>query len=121
MGRCVHHCPGRARFRLPIIRDDKAAAGRVRRLLSALDGVTGVEIRSASASVVVTYDPARIDFETISTALRRGGCLGAGGGMPAGGGLAAQAGAMFGRALFAAVLERSINRGIHSLVGRAFR
>lgn len=122
MGRCVHHVPGRARFRLPGIRKGRSAA--VRACLAALPGVTTIEINRAAGSLVVTYDMDRIGLDHVTTCLRRAGLLGGGRGhapAAAGGGLVTQAGALFGRALFAAVLERSINRGVSALVGRSVR
>lgn len=127
MGRCVHHIPGRARFRLPGIRNDAAKAEAARNCLVALPGVSCVDINRAAGSLTVTYDATQIGLDQVSACLRRGGLLGAGGSSrphapPAlGSSLVTQAGAMFGRALFAAVLERSINRSVSALVGARFR
>ncbi len=125
MGRCVHHIPGRARFRLPLVKCDKARAESARQALLALAGVRSVEVNRAAASLVVAYDENVVAFEEVTACLRKAGCLAVGGRhapMPRiGGGLVAQAGTMFGRSLFTAVLERSINQGVSALIGRRMR
>lgn len=125
MGRCVHHIPGRARFRIPLIKDDRSHAEAACQALLALEGVRSVKVNRAAASLVVSYDDHVVGFEDVTACLRKGGYLGAGGRhAPAptfSSGLVAQAGSMFGRSLFTAVLERSINQGVNALIGRRIR
>jgi hypothetical protein len=69
MGKCVHAIPGRARFHVAAIRDSQTVARVVERRLMALDGVTGVDIRRRSASVVVHYDSRRLALGDLGAAL----------------------------------------------------
>jgi hypothetical protein len=52
---CVHHIPGRARFKIDALRRDPALAETVRREVSALPGVASVEINRHAASIIVRY------------------------------------------------------------------
>lgn len=69
MGKCVHAIPGRARFRVPGIRDSETVARVMTRRLLAIDGVARVEIRRSSASVIVHYDPATTALATVSAVM----------------------------------------------------
>jgi heavy-metal-associated domain-containing protein len=53
---CVHHVPGRARFKLPQLQHDPAYAGEIEKRIMALDGVTGVEVNQRAWSMIVHYD-----------------------------------------------------------------
>ena len=56
MTHCVHHVPGRARFKLPQLQHDPAYAGEIEQKVLALDGVTGVEVNQRAWSMIVHYD-----------------------------------------------------------------
>lgn len=62
----VHHVPGRIRLRfglgmLTLAQDEGLAPDQAVRWLRALPGVKGARINVAAASVVVDYDPRRLD------------------------------------------------------------
>ncbi|MCB2100703.1 MAG: hypothetical protein KDE22_07535 [Rhodobacterales bacterium] len=69
MGYGIHHVPGRIRFKIPGLRDDAALGETLLRALHALDGVRGVDLRPAAESVVVHYDPRRIDDKALAARL----------------------------------------------------
>ena len=50
---CVHHIPGRARFRLEALRRDPALVALIERQVGSLEGVKAVEINRHAASIVV--------------------------------------------------------------------
>ena len=52
---CVHHVPGRARFKLDTLRHDPELAERIRSEVGALPGVSAVEVNRHAASVIVHY------------------------------------------------------------------
>lgn len=52
---CVHHIPGRARFKVSELHEDPALAPRLEEHLQELDCVDAVEIHKGSASVIVHY------------------------------------------------------------------
>ncbi|MGD9919024.1 MAG: HMA2 domain-containing protein [Paenirhodobacter sp.] len=54
---CVHHIPGRVRFRIEALRDDTGLAERIREQVSSLAVVTAVEVNRHARSVVVHYQP----------------------------------------------------------------
>ena len=62
---CVHHIPGRARFKLDAVRKDPALAERVRRDVAALPGVASVEVNRHAASIIVHYCTERGDLSRI--------------------------------------------------------
>lgn len=55
---CVHHVPGRARFKLEALRRDPELADRLLAEVGALQGVDEVEINRHAASVIVYYSTA---------------------------------------------------------------
>jgi copper chaperone CopZ len=61
IGRVVHFTPGRLRLRVERARRTPAVYEDLRRLLSTLPGVTGVDVTPATGSVLVTYDPNMLD------------------------------------------------------------
>lgn len=61
----VHALYGRARFRVPRVKRDRDYADRVWSGLSSETGVTTVRVNVAASSVIVTYDPMRLSFETL--------------------------------------------------------
>lgn len=56
----VHQVPGRIRVRIPAIRRNPYQAEEIRNLLD-FDGVQTVAINHLTGSVVVLYDPERLD------------------------------------------------------------
>lgn len=72
MGRSVSHIPGRIRFRIPDLRGSKTLAGALQRGLEAREGVRRVEVRRASGSIIVHYDPRRTDVDALIAFLHGG-------------------------------------------------
>jgi len=52
---CVHHIPGRARFKLEVLRRDPDLAVMLEQQVSALDGVSLVEVNRFAGSITVHY------------------------------------------------------------------
>ncbi|MDF2140884.1 HMA2 domain-containing protein [Paenirhodobacter sp. CAU 1674] len=52
---CVHHIPGRARFKIEALRRDAVLAETIEVKVTALPGVRAVEINRRAASVIVHY------------------------------------------------------------------
>ena len=65
----AHDSPGRLRVRLSWLRDHRHEGTAVADTLSELAGVDEVQVRPYTGSVLVTYDPARIDAAAIRAAL----------------------------------------------------
>src|SRR6056297_3282406 len=60
MCECMHHVPGRIRFRIPALRGSRSLPRVLRHALMRHDGVADVESREASCSLVIRYDPTRL-------------------------------------------------------------
>jgi hypothetical protein len=69
MGFDVHHVPGRIRFKVPGLRDDASLILALPRLLQSQDGVDRVDVRPASNSLIVHYNPARLDGRDLSRSI----------------------------------------------------
>jgi Heavy metal associated domain 2 len=61
--------PGRARLRIPGVRDDAARADEVVATIRALDGVTAAEANPLTGAVLVRYDAHRITLTEIVATL----------------------------------------------------
>jgi hypothetical protein len=61
--------PGRARLRVQGLRDDAARAAEVAATVRALDGVTAAEASPLTGTLLVRFDPGRVDVATIAAAL----------------------------------------------------
>lgn len=66
---CIHHVPGRARFKVPNLRRDPSLAAEVTEKITALDGIVRVEVNRHAASVVVHYDVAANPLDKVVTHL----------------------------------------------------
>ena len=64
-----HHVPGRLRIHVPRVKGSVANGHALESSLSALNGVSRVESRDLTGSVIVHYDPKAIDFQTLVAAL----------------------------------------------------
>jgi len=60
MCECMHHVPGRIRFRIPALRGSRSLPRVLRHALMQHDGVDDIETRNASCSLVIHYDPMRL-------------------------------------------------------------
>ncbi len=67
---CVHHIPGRARFKIDALRRDPALAEAVRREVAALPGVASVETNRHAASIIVRYCAESGDLSRIMDHIR---------------------------------------------------
>ncbi|MHC1728214.1 MAG: HMA2 domain-containing protein [Syntrophobacteraceae bacterium] len=61
----LHHVPGRIRVRIPSIKYDYAQAEGLQEKLESLTGVTTVYANALTGSVLVNYDPAKINAGVI--------------------------------------------------------
>jgi hypothetical protein len=133
----VHHVPGRIRFKIPGLRNDSSLLGALPGVLGAYEGVDRIEIREASNSLIVHYDPNRVRChlvaETVNRALsaqnghairERGGGNGSDaraarpqedGGNGLLRGSVRQMGIVFGQAAFKVALEQAVRGGLNSL------
>jgi hypothetical protein len=71
----IHHVPGRLRVKTSAIKGNEAYAVQTQEYLRALHGVVIAEVRPVTGSVVVHYDPARVDPRTILHSLASLGCI----------------------------------------------
>lgn len=65
MVNCVHHIPGRARFKIDELRRDPALVALIEREVGSLAGVTAVEVNRYAASIVVHYCTEQSAIEAI--------------------------------------------------------
>lgn len=63
--RIAHHHPGRVRLRADVFVDANGAAEEVRLALEGVDGVRSVRHAPATGSLLVAYDPARIEANRV--------------------------------------------------------
>ncbi len=52
---CVHHIPGRVRFKIEALRRDDQLANLIEKKVGSLDGVKSIEINRYAASIIVHY------------------------------------------------------------------
>jgi hypothetical protein len=76
MNHYIHHIPGRLRVKTPLLKRNEAEAVRVRATLTGLDGLLSYEVNNLTGSLIVYYDPALTQGETILAFLGRHGFLG---------------------------------------------
>jgi hypothetical protein len=60
-----HHVPGRLRVRVPRIKGAMTEARALESSLSAIKGVSGVESRELTGSIIIHYDPQTVDLQTL--------------------------------------------------------
>jgi hypothetical protein len=65
----VHHVPGRLRVRTPMVKNNRAGAEEVERLLLAAMGVEKVVINLTTGSCLVSYDPSTTTRDDIISLL----------------------------------------------------
>jgi hypothetical protein len=65
----AHDSPGRLRFRLSWLHDGPADGEPIAEALAAVPGVREVRVRAYTGSVLLLYDPARIDADRLTRAL----------------------------------------------------
>ncbi|MGF1614628.1 MAG: HMA2 domain-containing protein [Gammaproteobacteria bacterium] len=116
MGHYIHHVPGRLRVRSPKL---KCSAARARQLIVALESLPGVQSvtqNQRACSMVILYAPSEIDVESLLSVLRQSGCLEADQTADRQSAGMSMAGALFGKALFGAFFQSTLERSVLSLV-----
>lgn len=127
----LHAVPGRLRLRSRHQLGHKEKLERLVSCLATLDGVTAVRPNRKAASAVITYDPDRHDSDSLLQHLVAHGVLdtclpqaltpakssASPPLFPDAAAGAARLGGMFGKALFDALLHKSVERSITLLVG----
>src|SRR5262249_25751844 len=68
--RIVHRSPGRLRVRVERAGHDAGHVQRIVERLSSLPGVTRIETRPDTGSVLVLFEPSRFDEERLASAAR---------------------------------------------------
>lgn len=68
----VHHVPGRLRVKIPALKHRSGAVREIQELLD-LNGVSQVQVKSITGSVVVHYEPELIQPENLLQVLSAGG------------------------------------------------
>ena len=124
----VHHVPGRLRVRAQWLAGSPRRRERVSLALSELTGINELEVNDRAGSVTVIYDPTRVTAEAI---LARFGAespaTNGNGAKPvpppdairsAAAASAAKLGALFGKALFDAMLHKGVERSVRLLTGK---
>ena len=133
----VHHVPGRVRFKVPGLRDDEMLMRALSEALGAYDGVDRVDVRPASNSLIVHYDPSRADCRELARSVNQGLAASAArleGSYPSSDARAAalrnrrmgaeelvlgsvrHLGIVFGRTAFKVALEQVVKGGLNSLM-----
>jgi copper chaperone CopZ len=67
----VHLLPGRVRYRIPLLLHNPEVQAEIESRIPSIEGITGVEASTVSGSVLVRFDPQRIDYAVILTALAK--------------------------------------------------
>lgn len=61
----VHHIPGRVRFKIPELQCNEALIHTLHSKLTLWPGVERVDVRRASCSVIIHYDPRYTDVDAL--------------------------------------------------------
>lgn len=69
MSKHLHHVPGRLRVRVPALKNCAPRAAALRSELTEINGVTEVDCRVLTGSVIVYYDPESTDLTAIHKVL----------------------------------------------------
>ncbi len=118
----IHHVPGRLRIKAVRLRCAGCQA-KLAGTLEALPGVDNYVHNSRIGSVLIHYDPARLSADDILYHLYKAGCLDSAlstAPIAASGQRVKQVGALFGNALFGALLRKSVETSVLALA-RGFR
>jgi hypothetical protein len=123
MGYYVHHVPGRLRVKAPALKRNPALAARTCSRVTAVEGVSGADANPVTGSLIVTYDPLRVDPRVLLQRLAEDGVIRRNVGLPepdqAGldvGRLAAGATGNLGNALVGVLVEKLVERSALALV-----
>lgn len=116
MGHYTHHVPGRLRVRSPKLKCSVARTGQLKAMLESLPGVQSVTQNPRACSLVILYSHQETDGESLLSVLRQTGCLEAKTPSTVQSPGASMAGALFGKALFGAFFQSTLERSVLSLV-----
>lgn len=123
MGHYVHHVPGRLRVKAPALKRNPRLAAQVCSAAMTLDGVSGAEANPVTGSLIVTYDPLRIDPRMVLQRLAEDGVIRADVSLPEPdqvgfdlGRVAAGATGNLGNALMGVLVEKLVERSAVALV-----
>jgi hypothetical protein len=123
MSHYVHHVPGRLRVKAPTLKRNPARAAGACAAITALYGVSSAEANPVTGSLLVTYDPIRIDPRGVLDRLAEDGVIGRDVEIPAPsqvsidvGRLAADATGNLGNALVGVLVEKLVERSAVALV-----
>jgi hypothetical protein len=117
MSHYIHHIPGRLRIQSASFRCQADATQQAQDRILAMDGVNHVRLNPRAGSLTVQYDPARLTRGELMDILGDIGCLpsstrATASDMP----LAGKAGALFGKALAGALVNKVVERSAFKLV-----
>jgi hypothetical protein len=75
MSHYIHHIPGRLRVRSPLLKGNEREAACLQQALAGLEGVLKHEVKTITGSILVTYDTALTEADTILAFLEEHGYL----------------------------------------------
>lgn len=129
MAHCVHHVPGRARFKIPQLRTNPMLAAEIQETIVAVDGIVHVEVNRHASSVIIHYDietspledvvehmrasaPATVPTGTVPPSKDAHGHSAPHGAAS----LPRSVGQVFGQAVFATLVQRTLERSLLSIL-----
>lgn len=117
MSHYIHEIPGRLRIQSAAFRCQSGKARQAQELILAMDGVNSVRLNARAGSLTVEYDPARLQRSRLLAVLDAVGCAPAAGrGTPTGARATSSTGALFGKALAGALVNKLAERSALKLV-----
>lgn len=123
MSHYVHHVPGRLRVKAPALKRNPARAAGVCAAVTAVPGVSSAEANPVTGSLLIAYDPLRVDPRRVLDRLAEDGLIGRDVAIPEPaqlnidvGRLAADATGNLGNALVGVLVEKLVERSAVALV-----
>jgi hypothetical protein len=113
MHHSIHHVPGRLRVRSAVFRCQPGTVDSAQAQLRTLDGVEQIRFNRAAGSLVIHYDPARLNHHRLLEMLKETGRDNL---STAGEAVISKAGALFGKAFVGAVVNKAVERSALRLV-----
>jgi hypothetical protein len=120
----IHHVPGRLRVRSAQIKGNPHRAAAVQRTLLQTAGLLSAEVSTTTGSVVIHYDPHRVDSDTLLGALKDAGCAAPDANLNASTGRMESTAAnelypwgLIGKAVAGVVLEKLVEHSATALIG----
>ncbi len=75
MSQYIHHIPGRLRLKLDQIKRQPLQARKIQAAIGSIDGVLAVSVNVTTGSVLIRYEAARINGESLLRTMRETGLL----------------------------------------------